>query len=278
MPIRTVKLPSGETVPALGQGTWKMGEHRGRRGDEVRALRLGLDLGMTLIDTAEMYADGGSEEVVAEAIAGRRDAVFLVTKVWPGNASREGTIAACERSLKRLKTERIDLYLLHWPSRHPIAETVRAFETLKSDGKIKHWGVSNFDVGGMEEVLSVGGAAVAANQVLYNLTRRGIEYDLLPWQKSHGIPIMAYSPVEQGRLAKHREIERIAKARGVSSAQIALAFTLLRDDVISIPKAVSEAHVRDNRAAADLALKPDEIAALDAAFPPPWRKSELEMI
>jgi diketogulonate reductase-like aldo/keto reductase len=278
MPIHTVKLPSGEMVPALGQGTWKMGESRSRRAAEIRALQLGLDLGMTLVDTAEMYADGGSEEVAGEAIAGRRQDVFLVTKVWPGNASRQGTIAACERSLKRLKTDRIDLYLLHWPSRHPIADTVQAFETLKAEGKIRHWGVSNFDVREMEEALSVGGTAVAANQVLYNLTRRGIEYDLLPWQKSHSIPIMAYSPVEQGRLASNRGLERIASARGVTPAQVALAFTLIRDDVISIPKAVAEAHVRDNRAAADLALTPEEVSALDAAFPPPRRKSELEMI
>lgn len=278
MPIRSVKLPSGETVPALGQGTWKMGESRGRHADEVRALQLGLDLGLTLIDTAEIYADGGAEEVVADAMAGRRQEVFLVTKVSPGNANRQGTIAACERSLTRLKTDRIDLYLLHWPSRHPIADTVNAFETLKADGKIRHWGVSNFDVRGLEGVLAAGGATVATNQVLYNLTRRGIEYDLLPWQKSHGIPIMAYSPVEQGRLAGNRALKDIAAARGATPAQIALAFTLIRDDVISIPKAASEAHVRDNRSAADIVLTSAEIAALDVAFPPPRRKSALEMI
>ena len=276
--IKQVRLPSGEMVPALGQGTWKMGESPKRRADEVKALRLGLDLGMTLIDTAEMYADGGSEEMVGEAIAGRRDEVFLVSKVWPGNASGQGTTAACERSLKRLRTDRLDLYLLHWPSRHPIADTVRAFEELKAAGKIRHWGVSNFDVAEMDEVLDVGGKAVAANQVLYNLTRRGIEFDLLTWQKSHGIPIMAYSPVEQGRLAHHPQLQRIAVAHKATPAQIALAFTLLRDDVITIPKATAEAHVRENRAAADIVLSGADIAALDAAFPPPKRKGELEMI
>lgn len=278
MPIKSVRLPSGELVPALGQGTWKMGDNARHKADEIAALRLGLDLGMTLIDTAEMYANGGSEEMVGEAIADRRDEVFLVSKVWPGSASRKGTLAACADSLKRLKTDRLDLYLLHWPSRYPIADTVAAFEELKAQGKIRHWGVSNFDVKQMEEVLAAGGTSVATNQVLYNLTRRGIEFDLLPWQKAHGVPIMAYSPVEQGRLARHRDLERIAKARSVTPAQIALAFTLVRDDVISIPKATTLEHLRDNRAAADIVLTASEIAALDAAFPPPRSKSALEMI
>jgi diketogulonate reductase-like aldo/keto reductase len=278
MPIGRVRLPSGETVPALGQGTWKMGESDRRRADEVRALQLGLDLGMTLIDTAEMYAAGGAEEVVAEAIDGRRDEIFLVSKVLPDNASRAGTIAACERSLRRLATDRIDLYLLHWPSRHPIAGTVEAFETLKRDGKIRSWGVSNFDVGEMDELLEVGGTSVAANQVLYNLTRRGVEFDLFPWQAERTIPIMAYSPVEQGRLARHRELQRIADAHDATPAQIAIAFTLLREDVISIPKATELEHVRQNRAAADIVLTSEDRAALDAAFPPPRRKSGLEMI
>ena len=278
MPIKRVTLPSGETVPALGQGTWKMGERAGRRADEVKALQLGIELGMSLIDTAEMYADGGSEEVVRDAIAGRRDEVFLVSKVWPGNASQKGTLAACEKSLRRLGTDRIDLYLLHWPSRHPIAETVAAFEALKTAGKIRHWGVSNFDVADMEELLAVGGQGVAANQVLYNLTRRGIEYDLLPWQQSHGVPIMAYSPVEQGRLADHRALEKLAKARGVTSAQIALAFSLVRDDVISIPKATNPAHVRDNRAALELRLSAADLAELDRAFPAPRQPTPLEML
>jgi diketogulonate reductase-like aldo/keto reductase len=278
MSIGRVRLPSGEMVPALGQGTWKMGEDARRHADEVKALRLGLDLGVSLIDTAEMYANGGAEEITGEAVRGRRDGVFIVDKVLPGNASRAGTIAACERSLKRLGTDRIDLYLLHWPSHHPIAGTVEAFEMLKAGGKIRHWGVSNFDVGEMEELFEVGGEAVAANQVLYNLTRRGPEYDLFGWQAARRIPVMAYSPVEQGRLAKHRELQRIADAHGVTPAQIAIAFTLRRDDVISIPKATDPEHVRQNAAAADIELTDEDKRALDAAFPPPKRKSGLEMI
>ncbi len=279
MPVRQIRLPDGEAVPALGQGTWKMGERASHRAAEIRALQLGIDLGMTLIDTAEMYADGGSEEMVAEAIAGRRAEIFLVSKVWPHNASRNGTIAACERSLKRLGTDRLDLYLLHWPGNHPIADTVAAFEQLKRDGKIRHWGVSNFDAEGMDEVFAApGGKNVAANQVLYNLTRRGIEYDLLPWQAEHKVPIMAYSPVEQGRLARNRALEVTARAHGVSAAQAALAFTLLRPDVISIPKATDPDHVRDNRAAADLVLTADDLNTLDAAFPPPAGATPLEML
>ncbi|HVY51491.1 MAG TPA: aldo/keto reductase [Devosia sp.] len=278
MPIGRVRLPSGEAVPALGQGTWRMGENARRRDAEIGALQLGLDLGMTLIDTAEMYADGGAEQIVADAIAGRRDGVFIVSKVWPGNASRQGTIAACERSLRRLRTDRIDLYLLHWPGRHPLADTVAAFEELRRNGKIRHWGVSNFDVKEMDELAAAGGDAVAANQVLYNLTRRGVEFDLFPWLERRRVPIMAYSPVEQGRLASHRELRRIAQARGATPAQIALAFTLRRPDVISIPKASEPDHVRENAAAADLVLAPEDVAALDRAFPPPRRKSGLEML
>jgi diketogulonate reductase-like aldo/keto reductase len=278
MGIRSVRLPSGENVPALGQGTWKMGESGRRRADEVAALRLGLDLGMTLIDTAEMYGDGGAEEVTGEAIAGRRDAVFLVSKVLPSNASRAGTIAACERSLRRLGTDRLDLYLLHWRGRYALDDTIAGFEALQQAGKIRHWGVSNFDVEDMEELRALGGEAVAANQVLYNLTRRGIEYDLLPWSADHHVPIMAYSPVEQGRLAGHKALQRIAEAHAATAAQIALAFTLLKPDVISIPKATSLEHVRANAAAADIVLTPEDLAALDAAFPPPKRKSSLEMI
>ncbi|MEO6395229.1 MAG: aldo/keto reductase [Devosia sp.] len=279
MPLGKVTLPSGEMVPALGQGTWHMGERDRSRADEVRALQLGLDLGMGLIDTAEMYADGGAESVVGEAIAGRRDAVFIVSKVSPGNASRSGTVDACDRSLKRLGTDRIDLYLLHWPGSHPLADTVAAFEALRRDGKIRHWGVSNFDAEGMEEVLAVpDGSAVAANQILYNLTRRGIEHDLLPWQAQHKVPIMAYSPVEQGRLARDGALDVIARKHRVSAAQVALAFTLLRPDVISIPKATDPGHVRDNRAAAELALDQEDRAALDRAFPPPRGATPLEMI
>jgi diketogulonate reductase-like aldo/keto reductase len=278
MSIASVTLPGGEGVPALGQGTWKMGEQRSRRADEVRALQLGIDLGMALIDTAEMYASGIAEEITGEAIKGRRDEVFLVSKVLPSNASRSGTIAACERSLKRLGIETIDLYLLHWPGSHPVTDTVAGFKALQQAGKIRHWGVSNFDVGEMEEVLAVGGKDVATNQVLYNLTRRGIEYDLVPWQARHRVPIMAYSPIEQGRLAHHRALSDIAARHNANPAQIALAWALAQPATIVIPKAGNEPHVRENRAAADIALTPADFAALDAAFPPPHRKSSLEMI
>jgi diketogulonate reductase-like aldo/keto reductase len=278
MPIGRVRLPSGEMVPALGQGTWKMGESGRSRAAEIAALQLGIELGMTLIDTAEMYGNGGAETVTGEAIRGRRDTVFLVSKVPPSNASRAGTIAACERSLKRLGTDRIDLYLLHWRGGHALADTVAGFETLKRDGKIRHWGVSNFDAGDMEELLAAGGTAVAANQVLYNLTRRGIEYDLLPWSAAHQVPVMAYSPVEQGRLARHRALQQIADVHGATPAQVALAFTLLRPEIIAIPKATSPEHVRENAAAAEIVLSAADRQALDAAFPPPRRKSALEML
>jgi diketogulonate reductase-like aldo/keto reductase len=278
MPINAVALPSGENVPALGQGTWMMGEGRHARAAEVKALQLGLDLGMTLLDTAEMYASGGAEDITGAAVRGRRDAVFVVSKVLPSNASRAGTIAACERSLKRLGTDRIDLYLLHWRGNHPLSETVAGFEALRNAGKIRHWGVSNFDVEDMKELLAAGGAAVACNQVLYNLTRRGIEYDLTTWQAARQIPVMAYSPIEQGRLARNRALEAIATRHKASAAQIALAFVLAQPNTIAIPKAGSEAHVRENRAAADIVLSPGDLAALDAAFPPPRRKTSLEMI
>ena len=278
MPIGTVTLPGGETVPALGQGTWKMGEQRGRRADEVRALQLGLDLGVRLIDTAEMYASGIAEEITGEAIKGRRDDVFLVSKVLPSNASLSGTTAACERSLKRLGVETIDLYLLHWPSSHPISGTVGAFKALQQAGKIRHWGVSNFDVREMEELLRVGGEKVTTNQVLYNLSRRAIEYDLMPWQQKRGIPLMAYSPIEQGRLAHHRSLSEVAVHHNATPAQIALAWVLAQPQTMVIPKATGEAHVRENRAAAEIVLTEEDFAALDSAFPPPRRKSSLEMI
>jgi diketogulonate reductase-like aldo/keto reductase len=278
MPIGTVRLSDGETVPALGQGTWKMGEQRGKRADEVRALQLGIELGMTLIDTAEMYASGVAEEITGEAIKGRRDEVFLVSKVLPSNASLSGTTAACERSLKRLGVETIDLYLLHWPSNHPVSGTIGAFKALQQAGKIRHWGVSNFDVSEMEEVLRVGGERVATNQVLYNLSRRAIEYDLVPWQQKRNIPLMAYSPIEQGRLAHHRSLSDIAVRHNATPAQIALAWALSRPQTMVIPKATGEVHVRENRASAYIELTPEDFAALDAAFPPPKRKSSLEMI
>jgi diketogulonate reductase-like aldo/keto reductase len=280
MSIATVTLPSGKLVPALGQGTWRMGEDRRRRADEVTALCRGIDLGMTLIDTAEMYGDGAAELVVAEAIKGRRNEVQLVSKVLPYNASRSGTITACERSLKRLGTDHIELYLLHWRGRHPLAETVDAFETLKRSGAIGAWGVSNFDVDDMEELLAVpGGTTCATNQVLYNLTARGIEYDLLGWSAEHAIPVMAYSPLgNDNRMLRHPELQRVAKARGVTAAQVALAFVLARPSIIAIPKATGLDHVAENRAAADLTLTVTDLAALDTAFPPPRRKQSLEMI
>ena len=275
--IPTVKLPSGDTVPALGQGTWTMGDAARRRKEEVAALRLGMDLGMTLIDTAEMYASGGAEEVVGEAIAGRRDEVFIVSKVMPGNASRRGTVAACEKSLKRLKIDQIDLYLLHWPSAVPISETVDAFVTLKNAGKIRHWGVSNFDADEMKELVSLpDGKAVAANQVMYNLKRRGIEYDLIPWCAQRGIAIMAYSPLDQGKLLRSRELEQIAARHKATTAQVALAWLLHQDQVMVIPKAGSEAHVRENHGALSVRLDATDMAALDRAFPPPAKKKPLE--
>jgi diketogulonate reductase-like aldo/keto reductase len=274
-----VTLPSGETVPQLGQGTWRMGESPRHRREEVAALRLGLDLGMTLIDTAELYADGGAEEVVAEAIEGRRDEVFLVSKVMPQNSSRAGTIASCERSLKRLKTDRIDLYLLHWRGRPRLEETVSGFRALIERGAIRYFGVSNFDVDDMEELFALaGGQDCAANQVLYNLRRRGIEAGLLPWCRKQAVPIMAYSPIEQGRLLRDRALVAIAARHDATPAQIALAFVLREKDMIVIPKAGTEAHVRENRAALDIELTASDLTELDRAFPPPTRVRPLDLL
>jgi diketogulonate reductase-like aldo/keto reductase len=276
---RTVMLPDGEAVPALGQGTWYMGESAGGRAAEVKALRHGLDLGLTLIDTAEMYAEGGAEEVVGEAIRGRRDQVFLVSKVYPHNASRRGVAEACERSLKRLGTDRLDLYLLHWRGSHRLAETVAGFEALRAAGKIRRWGVSNLDTADLEELWRVpGGPACATDQVLYNLQRRGPEWDLLPWCASRGMPVMAYSPIEQGRLKQPAPLAEIARRHGCTAFQVALAWVLARPEVIAIPKAATIAHVDANRAAADLELTAEDMAALDKAFPPPGRKRGLEML
>ena len=278
-PIRTTTLPSGEALPVLGQGTWKMGEDGRRHADEVKALQLGLDLGMTLIDTAEMYASGGAEKVVAEAIAGRRDEVFLVSKVLPSNASRAGVQRACENSLRRLATDRIDLYLLHWPGSVPLTETVEAFEALKAAGKVRHWGVSNFDTDEMEELVGLrDGGNVQTNQVLYNLSRRGPEFDLVPWSRQRGIPLMAYSPVEQGALARNARLEAIAARHNATAAQIALAWVMAQPGVIAIPKASRPEHVRQNVAALDIRLTSEDFAELDRAFPPPTRKRGLEMI
>ncbi|TMD64478.1 MAG: aldo/keto reductase [Chloroflexi bacterium] len=276
--MRTARFPAGEAVPILGQGTWHMAERPRRRQDEIDALRTGLDLGMTLIDTAEMYADGGAEELVAEAIAGRRDEVFLVTKVLPSNATRRGTVAACERSLRRLQTDRIDLYLLHWREDTRLNETLEGFGALSRAGKIRYWGVSNFDVADMEELAGLSGGAVATDQVLYNLSRRGIEHDLLPWCRRRRIPIMAYSPIEEGRLVRRRPLKAVASRHETTPAQVALAWLLRQDGVIAIPKAGTPEHVRENRAAIELHLTKQDLTELDHAFPRPAEPTPLEVL
>jgi diketogulonate reductase-like aldo/keto reductase len=279
--MRTVTLPGGTTVPALGQGTWYMGERRADAAKEADALRLGVDLGMTLIDTAEMYASGGAEEVVAQAIAGIRDKVFIVSKVLPQNASRSGVPAACERSLKRLRTDCIDLYLLHWRGGHPLAETVAAFEALKAAGKIRYWGVSNLDTDDMNELVGVqGGNGCAANQVLYHPDSRGIEFDLLPWCSQHRIPVMAYSPLGHHvrKLLGSSALQAVARRHGATPAQIAIAWGMRSGTVISIPKAADAAHVRENAGAADIALTAEDLAAIDAAHRPPKRKTALDLL
>jgi diketogulonate reductase-like aldo/keto reductase len=274
--VRTIKLPSGEAIPALGQGTWHMAEDLGRRIEEIAALRLSIELGMGLIDTAEMYSSGRAEELVGEAIEGRREEVFLVTKVLPHHATFRGTIEACNRSLLRLGVDEIDLYLLHWRGAVPLAETLEAFGTLMGAGKIRNWGVSNFDVADMEELVGLaGGGKVSTNQVLYNLQHRGIEFDLLPWCERRGVPIMAYSPIEQGRLLTHPVLRSVAARHQATPAQAALAWVLRRDDVCAIPQAGQLAHVRENRAALDIRLSTDDLAELDRAFPPPTRKQPL---
>ena len=280
----TFRLPSGEPVARLGQGTWQIGEDRSLRAQELAALELGLELGLALIDTAELYGDGASEELVANAIAGRRDRTYVVSKVLPRNASRKGVIAACERSLKRLRTDYLDLYLLHWRESKPLDETLEAFAALADAGKIRHYGVSNFDVDDLDEALALrGGAAVATNQVLYNLEQRGIEFDLLPWARERNMPVMAYSPLGSDsrsvrRLLGNRALAEIAARHSATPAGVALAWLLARDGIVTIPKASSAEHVRDNRAALDLRLTRDDLAALDRAFPPPRGKTSLAMI
>jgi diketogulonate reductase-like aldo/keto reductase len=277
--VRTVKLPSGEAIPALGQGTWHMAEDPACRSEELAALRLGLDLGMTLIDTAELYAQGRTEELVGEGLVGRRDEVFLVSKVQPRHATVRGTVAACEGSLRRLRTDRIDLYLLHWRGSIPLAETLKGFATLVDRGAIRYWGVSNFDGEDMAELVDLhGGTDVQTDQVLYNLMRRSIEYDLIPWCRRHGLPIMAYSPIEQGRLLSNPAVRGAAERHGATPAQVALAWALRHDDVCAIPKAGTRQHVRENRAALALRLTEADLASLDLAFPPPTRPQPLEML
>ncbi len=266
-------------MPPLGQGTWNMGDDPSRRREELDALRTGIEFGLTLIDTAEMYGDGRSESLVGEAIAGQRDKVFLVTKVLPSNASRKGTVRACEASLKRMRTDRVDLYLLHWSGSYPLEETVRGFEDLLAAGKIRSWGVSNLDLEEMEKLVALpGGKACAANQVLYNLSRRGIEFDLLPWSQQHGIPVMAYSPVEQGRILGNKALKEVALRLGATPAQVALAWVLRQVGVVAIPKAASVTHVRENRNALELRLDVQDLADLDREFRAPRGPMPLEMI
>jgi diketogulonate reductase-like aldo/keto reductase len=277
--VKTVALPSGEQVPALGQGTWFMGDHPAARGEEIATLRLGLDLGASLIDTAEMYGDGRAEELVGEAIAGRRDEVFLVSKVLPNHATRRGTVSACERSLQRLRTDRLDLYLLHWRGSVPFAETLDAFMALKTAGKIRHYGVSNLDLADMQEWTGLpGGPEVATNQLLYNLTRRGIEWDLLPWLRARRIPVMAYSPLEQARLVNDRKLVSFARQYDMTPAQAALAWLLAQDGVIAIPKSARRERLRENVGALDHALTAHQLAELDRIFAPPRKPSSLEML
>ncbi len=277
--MNRVTLPGGETVPPFGLGTWRMGESARHKAAEVAALRLGIDLGVRLIDTAEMYGDGGAEKVVAEAIGNRRDEIFLVSKVLPGNSSRAGTIAACERSLARLHTDRIDLYLLHWRGAAPLAETVAAFEQLRSAGKIRHWGVSNFDAADLAELWQASaGRSCAANQVYYSPSRRGIEFDLLPWQRERQVPLMAYCPLDQGALARDATLAALGKPHGASAAQVAIAWLLAQRDVIVIPKAVKADHVRALAAAQELTLTESDLREIDRQFAPPRRATPLAMV
>ncbi len=275
--MRAETSRAGCELPALGQGTWRMGERADRRPDEIAALRLGLDLGMKLIDTAEMYADGGAEEVVGEAIAGRRDEIFLVSKVLPYNASLQGTIRAAEASLKRLRTDRLDLYLLHWPGSHPLEETYEAFQRLAGQHKIRHYGVSNFDVEAMRRSETLpAGEGVAVNQVLYNLARRGIEGRLLPWCRKRDVTVMAYAPFDQANLDRRPALMRVAERHGCTPYQVALAWTLRSPGVMTIAKASAAGHVRANAAAGEIRLDREDLDELDEAFPPPPPDAPLE--
>jgi len=277
--VNVVTLPDGERVPALGMGTWRLGEDPARFREEAACVRRGLDLGLKVVDTAEMYGEGRTEEFLGKALAGLRERVFLVSKVYPHNASREGVRRACERSLRRLGTDHLDLYLLHWRGSVPLAETVAGFQDLRAAGKIRRWGVSNFDAEDLEELFALpGGADCTLDQVLYNVTRRGAEYDLLPWMSRHKLPLMAYSPMEQGRLADGGALGEIASRRGLSRWQLALAWVLRRPDTIAIPKMAGEEHLLQNQAMHDLELTAEELARLDAQFAPPRAKRGLEML
>ncbi len=277
--MKTVLLPSGDRVPALGQGTWFMGDDASKRTEEIATLREGVDLGLSLIDTAEMYGEGESEKLVGQAIAGLRDKVFLVSKVYPHNASRKGALAACERSLRRLGTDHLDLYLLHWRGGVPFDETLEAFLELKEMGKIRHFGVSNLDLDDMQEFCDEsGGELLATNQLLYNLTRRGIEWDLLPWCRQQRIPVMAYSPIEQARLLRHPKLVALAQRHGMTAAQVALGWLLAKDDIIAIPKSGQRKHVRENAAVLERPLGVEILAELDQIFPPPKRAQAREML
>jgi diketogulonate reductase-like aldo/keto reductase len=281
--MKTVALPGGERVPAFGMGTWRVGDKTALRAEEIATLRLGIELGATLIDTAEMYGEGAAESLVGEAIAGSRDKVFLVSKVYPHNATRKGAIAACERSLSRLNTDRIDLYLLHWRGSVPLAETVEGFEALRQAGKIRRWGVSNLGLADMDELCATSGSQAAGkgtqtNQLLYNLARRGLEWDLLPWLRKRRIPVMAYSPLDEGRLLRHPKLADFARQRRMSASQAALAWLLSKDDVIVIPKTSSRERLRDNLGALAHPLDAAALAELDRIFPPPDGPRPLEMI
>jgi diketogulonate reductase-like aldo/keto reductase len=276
--MKTVSFPDGTAVPALGQGTWMMGERSERRADEIAALREGVELGLTLIDTAEMYGEGASERLIGEALGSVRDRLFLVSRAYPQNAGRDRLPRACEASLKRLGTDRLDLYLLHWRGNVPLSETVEAMERLVADGKILRWGVSNLGVDDMEELVAAGGEGCQTDEILYNLTRRGPEHDLIPWLAERRVPVVAYSPVEQGRLLAHRALATFARERAATPAQVALAWLLARGGIIAIPKAASAAHIRDNRAAADLQLSDADLDRLNEIFPRPRGRVPLEMI
>ena len=277
--MKTVKFPNGSIVPVLGQGTWGMGEGISSVEDEANSLRAGLDLGLKLIDTAEMYGNGGSERVVGEALVGRRDDAFVVSKVLPSHASRKGTIEACERSLKNLKIEKIDLYLLHWQSSIPLTETVEALERLVEQGKIGAWGVSNFDTALMQKLEDISPKGhIATDQILYNLSRRGPEFDLIPWCEKRDIPLMAYAPIEQGRIMKNRDLVNLATKLGVAPSVLALAWVIRNPLMIAIPKTSSLEHLRENVKAVDLKLNGNVLQELDKIFLPPSHKQPLEVI